>query len=471
MKLGWMFSAILALALLLSPSTSPGSSAPQRPNLLFIVTDDQRWDALGCVQQEQGEKARFPWFKTPHLDRLAAEGARFRNAFVVHSLCSPSRATFLSGQYGRLNGVLNNSTHFPSNSVNQASLLRTAGYKTAYIGKFHMALQANRPGFDYVASYTSQGDYFGSRFLVNGVPEKPAGWVDDVATDYALQFIGTNRTQPWLMMLGYKTPHTPRQPPDRARARFAGERLRPATSSKALPTYGRGQRAFRGEETGNPHETDTDSEGSDDYLLNYFRCLSAIDDNIGRILNGLDSSNLASNTVVVFASDNGYFLGEHGLGDKRAAYEESMRIPLILRYPATVRAGILIDQLVLNLDLAPTFLELGGVDAPKTLQGRSWLPLLAGQTRDWRASFLFEYFFEPNLPATPAMAAVRTPAAKLIVYPEHDSWTELFDLKSDPFELHNLANNPRYSALRRELHLELMRLKSSTSSSAANHSF
>lgn len=427
---------------------------------MFIVTDDQRWDALGVVQREQGARARFPWFETPHLDRLAAEGARFRNAFVVHSLCSPSRATFLSGQYGRLNGVRDNSTHFPSNSVNQASLLRDAGYRTAYIGKFHMAFQPNRPGFDYVASYTSQGEYYGSTFLVNGAPQKAKGWVDDVATDYALDFIRTNETLPFFMMLGFKSPHTPRQPPERARQRFVGEGVRPSVNAHATPSYGRGQRAFKGEEIGRPYETDTDSQGSDSYLLDYFRCISAIDDNVGRILEGLERGGIATNTVIVFAGDNGYFLGEHGLGDKRAAYDESMRIPLLMRYPRGIEPGTLVDEMVLNLDLAPTFLQLASLPIPSAMQGAGWVPLLKQRPEGWRESFLFDYFFEPGLPATPAMWAVRTADAKLIVYPDHPTWTELFDLRSDPYETRNLAREPGHRLLQRRLEREGERLRS-----------
>ncbi|MBI5380879.1 MAG: sulfatase [Opitutae bacterium] len=453
---------VLTVAFLLLGLSGFGSAAgpaatptPRRPNLLFILTDDQRWDALGVVQREQGPQARWPWFQTPHLDRIAAEGVRFRNAFVVQSLCSPSRAAFLSGQYGHRNGVTDNSTHFPAITMNQARLLRRAGYATAYIGKFHMALQKERPGFEHIASYTSQGEYYGSTFWVNGVAQKTKQWVDDAATDYALEFMRARRDQPWMMVLGFKTPHTPRQPPERARQRFAGESVRPAPNAAAMPAYGKGQRAYRGEETGKPVETDTDSAGNDPYLLNYFRTLSAIDDNIGRVLDELAALQLADDTVVVFASDNGYYLGEHGLGDKRSAYDESMRIPLLLRYPRLGRRGQVIDEMVLNLDLALTFLELAGVAVPPEMQGQSWLPLLQGKPVSWRQAFMFVYRFERNLPATPALIAVRTPTAKLIEYPGHEDWTEVFDLSADPHERNNLARDPAQSALRQRLQTEL----------------
>jgi arylsulfatase A-like enzyme len=457
----WIGAACLLIVLGRLEPLSASPAAPEktaaRPNFLFIVTDDQRWDALGVVQREQGKRARFPWFQTPHLDRLAGQGARFRNAFVVHSLCSPSRASFLSGQYGHRNGIVDNSTHLPEDAVNQAKLLRGAGYQTAYIGKFHMAFQKERPGFDYIASYTSQGEYFGSTFLVNGEPQKSPAWLDDVATDYAVDYIRSHAAgQPWMMVLGFKSPHTPRIPPERARTRFAGQSLKPALNAQATPIYGRGQRAFRGEEIGKPVETDTDSQGSDNYLLNYFRCISAMDNNVGRVLGLLDELHLAANTVVVFAGDNGYFLGEHGgLGDKRSAYDESMRIPLLIRYPPLVKPGTKIDEMVLNIDMAPTFLELAGIKPPEAMQGASWLPLFQGKPKNWRDAFMFEYFFEPNLPATPGMVAVRTPRAKLIVYPEHPNWVELFDLRADPYETRNLAGSPKHARLLADLQAEL----------------
>jgi arylsulfatase A-like enzyme len=437
-----------------SANARPASIA-RRPNLLFILTDDQRWDALGVVQREQGNQARFPWFTTPNLDRLAAEGVRFRNAFGVHSLCSPSRASFLSGQYGHRNGVIDNRTAFPENAVNQAKLLRAAGYTTAYIGKFHMGSQRERPGFDFIASYTGQGMYDGGTFLVNGSPRKPTGWVDDIAADFALQFIRTNRTNPWMMMLGFKSSHTPRQPPERARARFAGAAVKPAANANAKPPYGKGQLALREDKPGKPEEALTDSEGGDDYLINYFRCLSAVDDNVGRILVELDTLGVAQDTVVVFAGDNGYFLGEHGLGDKRAAYEEGMRIPLLLRYPRLVPRAKVVDELVLNIDLAPTFLDLAGLAVPVKMQGASWRPLLTGTNRHWRKAFLFEYFFESDLPATPAILAVRTPTAKLIQYPGHPEWTEVFDLRTDPFEKQNVAHSGTQRHLVKRLEDEL----------------
>jgi arylsulfatase A-like enzyme len=453
----WIFLLLLALVASNFAAAKAADAQPRRPNLLFIVTDDQRWDALGVVQREQGADARFPWFTTPNLDRLASEGARFRNAFVVHSLCSPSRASLLSGQYGHKNGIVDNVTPLSRRALNQAEILRKAGYRTAFIGKLHMDSQRERWGFDHIASYTGQGLYTNSTFLVNGHPERPPGWVDDIATDYAIDFMRTNTTQPWMMFLGYKAVHTPRTPPERARHRFDGESVKPAKNEHALPSYGQGQLALV-EDVPPPYPPATgDKGGTNRYLINYFRTLSAMDDDIGRILAELDRLKLSDDTVVVFASDNGYFLGEHGLGDKRAAYEDGMRIPLLMRYPRMIAPGTLIDKMALNIDLAPTFLDLAGVAIPKEMQGASWVPLLKGHpnTAPWRNAFMFVYAYEPPLPSTPAMLAVRTDTAKLIVYPGRENWTELFDLKKDPYEMKNLAADPAHHSLLNDLQKEL----------------
>src|ERR1051325_5631541 len=203
-------------------------AADRKPNFLFIYTDDQRWDAMSVVQREQGDRARFPWFKSPNMDRLAAEGVRFRNAFVTLSLCAPSRAAFLTGRYNHLNGIVNNHTPFPEQSGTHAPLLRAAGYKTAYVGTWRMGGQrGQRPGFDYSASFIGQGKYVDCPFEINGQPTPTTGSVDDVATDYAIAFMKEHREQPFLIVVGFKLCHGPTQPPERAKDRFANARARP----------------------------------------------------------------------------------------------------------------------------------------------------------------------------------------------------------------------------------------------------
>lgn len=420
---------------------------PRRPNFLFIYTDDQRWDALSVVQREQGERARFPWFETPNMDRIANEGVRFRNAFVVNSLCAPSRACFLTGRYNHLNGVVNNHMPFPVDSVTHATLLRAAGYRTGYIGKWHMDTQrGQRPGFDYSASFIGQGRYVDCPMEINGQLTPTTGWIDDVSTDYAIGFMQREKANPFSLVVGYKSCHGPWEPPARWSDRFAGKLAKRAPNADAWPPYPRGR-------AGSAPSATRDQPAEVPVNLNYFRTIAAADENIGRLLKTLDDLGLAQDTVVVFSSDNGYYLGEHGLGDKRSAYDESMRIPLLVRYPGHARAGRVLDAMALNIDLAPTLLDYAGVPVPKQMQGRSWRPLIEGKPAPWRKAFFYEYFYEQGF-GTPTITAVRTDDAKLVKYPGHDDWTELYDLKADPNEMRNLARDPAQRTLHDRLEAE-----------------
>jgi len=425
----------------------------QKPNLLFVYTDDQRYDAFSAVQREQGDKGRFPWFKTPNMDRLAAEGVRFRNAFVVNSLCAPSRAVNLTGRYSHCNGVASNFRPFPTNAVTHATLLRAAGYTTAYVGKWHMDSQRERPGFDFHASFIGHARYVDPPFVVDGKDTPTTGWIDDLSTDYAIDFMRRQKgsSKPWSMVVGFKAPHGPFEPPARAKARFAGEQGR-VTPNLATPAV------YMGGTRRNQAAQSTDWVPVN---LDYFRCISAADDCLGRLLDALDACGFAANTVVIYTSDNGFYLGEHGLGDKRSAYDESLRVPFIVRDPALGAAarGTVRDEMVLNLDLAQTLLDYAGVPAPKEMQGRSWRPLLSGEASGWRQSWFYEYFAERQKNSrVPDITAVRTADAKLIRYEGHDAWTELFDLKADPFETRNLIGDPACAALRDRLTAEHARL-------------
>ncbi len=443
------FHIVLLMLAAVSPfALSSAQAAERKPNFLFVYTDDQRWDAMGVVQREQGERARFPWFQTPNMDRLATDGVRFRNAFVTLPLCAPSRAAFLTGRYNHLNGIANNHTPFPDSSVTHASLLRAAGYATAYIGKWHMDGQrGQRPGFDYSASFVGQGRYVDCPFEINGQTTPTSGWVDDVSTDFAIAFMKQHRNEPFSVVVGYKACHGPCLPPERAKDRFPDAVARPVPNLDVQAIY----RNSLSEPNRKAGATSGASAGPAGTNPNYFRCISAADDNLGRLLKALEDLGVADDTVVVFASDNGYYKGEHGLGDKRSAYDESLRIPLIIRYPKRLPKGKVRDELVLNIDLAPTFLELAGLTAPREMQGRSWVPLLTGKVTDWRKAFLAEYFFEKGFPTTPTVVAVRTETAKLIKYPGHDEWTELFDLASDPYETKNLVGEPKHKDLHKQM--------------------
>jgi arylsulfatase A-like enzyme len=408
-------------------------AADRKPNFLFIYTDDQRWDAMGVVQREQGERARFPWFKSPNMDRLAAEGVRFRNAFVTLSLCAPSRAAFLTGRYNHLNGITNNHTEFPADSVTHATLLRAAGYRTAYIGKWHMGNQrGQRPGFDYSASFIGHGRYNDCPVEINGVLTPTKGWIDDVDTAFAIEWMKQNRDRPFSMVVGFKSPHSPRggvNLPERLRNLYAGETSRPAPNFGVPPIF-RAPVPPGGKQ----------SQGLVDNAihLDYLRHVTGADENLGKLLDALGELGLAEDTVVVYTSDNGYYLGEHCSGDKRSIYEESLRIPMLVRYPRMFGKDRVVDEMVLNIDLAPTLLDLAGVPVPREMQGVSWKALAAGQKpANWRKSFLAEYFKEMG--DTPTLVGIRTADSKLVTYPGHPEWTEVFDLAVDPYELKNLA--------------------------------
>ena len=423
---------------------SGGAQAARRPNIVVMMTDDQRWDALGVVQREQGSRGRFPWLRTatPNLDRIAAEGYRFRNAFVVSSLCSPSRAAFLTGRYNHLNGVANNQTPFPVTNSTYATLLRDSGYRTGYFGKWHMARQRERPGFDEHASYIGQGIYTDANFQVNGALTRTTGWVDDVATTYAAGFIRRHVAEPFVMVLGFKSPHHPSTPPPRLAGHFDWATLAPTANAESYAPY-------------DPSPVPADLPV--DYVRDYFRSIVGVDQNVGRVLDVLDETGIADDTVVVFASDNGFFLGEHGIGtpvdpdgNKRNAYEESMRIPLLVRYPRLPGRGVAIGDRALNIDLAPTLLELAGTAIPASLQGKSWVPQLNGSTVDLRGRFLYEYFFETGY-EVPTLVALRRWDHKLIRYPGHPGWQELFHVGKDPGEQRNLAGDPASQTILRTM--------------------
>ncbi len=417
-------------------------AAERKPNFLFIYTDDQRWDAMGVVQREQAGHAPFPWFKSPNMDRLAGSGVRFRNAFATCSLCAPSRAAFLTGCYNHLNGITNNHTEFPVDTVTHASLLRAAGYTTAYIGKWHMGEQrGQRPGFDYSASFIGHGRYNDCPVEVNGVSTPTKGWIDDVSTDFAIGWMKQNRERPFSLVVGFKSPHSPRggkNLPERLRNLYAGETSRPAPNFGVSAIF-------------HPPDPATGKQPqglSDNAIhLDYLRHVTGADENLGRLLDSLDELGLAEDTVVVYTSDNGYYLGEHCLGDKRSIYEESLRIPMLVRYPRLFGKGQVIDEMVLNIDLAPTLLDLAGVAVPEAMQGVSWKALATGQKlANWRQSFLAEYFYENGGGDTPTLIGVRSANAKLVTYPGHPEWTEVFDLAVDPYELKNLAADPAVTA-------------------------
>jgi arylsulfatase A-like enzyme len=411
----------------------------KRPNFIFVYADDWRWDCLGVVQKEQGEKARFPWLQTPRLDKLAQEGIRFRNSFVVNSLCSPGRACVLTSRYSHLNGIIGNSKPMSPDVPTLGTHLKQAGYNTAYCGKFHMDSQRERPGFDYVASFIGQGKYNNCPILFGGKEIPTHGWIDDVSTNYAIKFLKQQtKEKPFFLWLGFKSPHGPRggeNLPERVRGLYANDESRPVPNLDVPAIFDPEAKQERNKKV---RREGRHFEGDRAYM----RHINAIDQCVDRVLDALESTGHADDTVIIVASDNGYYLGEHQLGDKRSAYDESMRVPLLVRLPGkTAKRGITSDAMVLNIDYAPTILDFAAADPLPGAQGRSLRPLTTGeQPDDWRKAFLYEYFKEPQY-TSPTVLAVRTDTQKLITYPGHDEWTEAFDLVSDPYEIKNLAGD------------------------------
>jgi N-acetylglucosamine-6-sulfatase len=449
----WLFTLLLALPLFAPPIAAQTAS---RPNIVFILIDDLRWDALGVLGH--------PFVKTPNIDRIAKEGMIFRNAFVTTPLCSPSRASFLTGQYAHKHNVVGNEkpqvygplsfklTTFPM-------LLQRAGYETAYVGKWHMGNDdAPRPGFDRWVSFKGQGVYNDPPLNVDGRQEKAAGYMTDLLSDHAVEFIKRQRSKPFMLYLAHKAIHGPFTPAERHKDLFANQTIKRAPNAQDTlegkpmlrRTVGERPAARPG---GGPN---------DELIRNQMRCLTSIDEGVGRLLKALEETGQLDKTIVIFTSDNGYFWGEHGLGDKRAAYEESIRIPLFVRYPKMIKAGTTREQAALNVDIAPTLLELAGAPIPKEMHGRSLAPLFKGNPRKWRESFLTEYFAEERFPNIASWQAVRAARWKHVHYTELEGADELYDLKADPGEMKNLIGELGAQPALREMKLELQRLLKET---------
>ncbi len=456
---------IILIALLLLCAAVIAQPA-SRPNIVFILVDDLRWDALGV--------AGHPFIKTPNIDRIAKEGLLFRNAFVTTPLCSPSRASFLTGQYVHKHNIVGNEKPQVFNPLSFKlttfpMLLERAGYETAYVGKWHMGNDdAPRPGFDRWVSFKGQGAYNDPVINFDGKAEKVPGYMTDLLSDYAIEFVKRQHAKPFMLYLAHKAIHGPFTPAERHKDLYSGQTIKRAPNAQdtleGKPMLRRtvGERVA-GRPGGGP---------SDEAIRNQMRCLTAIDEGVGRVLKALEETKQLDNTIVIFTSDNGYFWGEHGLGDKRAAYEESIRIPLFVRYPKMIKAGTTREQAalnpVLNIDIAPTLLELAGAPIPKEMHGRSLAPLFKGNPKKWRESFLSEYFAEERFPNIASWQAVRTARWKYIHYTELDGADELYDLKTDPGEMKNLIGEPSAQSALKTMKQELQRLLKETQRKQGN---
>lgn len=457
----------IGLGTLLSPvwlSAQP-KAEPKRPNIVFILIDDLRWDEMD-----------YPFVRLPHLQRIAREGVRFRNAFVTTPLCSPSRASFLTGQYAHNHGITDNTDRSPRSHqlLTFPRLLHDAGYESAFLGKWHMGVDDSaRPGFDHWISVPGQGQYIDPVFNVNGERRTVRGYFTDLLSGFAVDFVRRKRDRPFVLYIAHKGVHpdfhqaadgtatalrdNPFLPAERHKDLYADAPI-PRRPSHGKPPEGKPalRRQIRDLPPLGPH-TVTD----DETIRNRLRMLASVDDGVGELLKALEQQGQLDNTLIVFTSDEGYFYGEHGLSEeRRLAYEESIRIPLYMRWPALIRPGSVVSEDALNIDLAPTLLELAGVPPSKQMDGRSLAPLLQGRKVPWRESFLIEYYSDTVFPRVYKMGykAVRTRRWTYIRYVDLEGMDELYDLEADPFQMKNLIADPAAQPALKTLQKELDRL-------------
>jgi arylsulfatase A-like enzyme len=492
--------SILILTSLALPPWLGAVRADSRPNLLYIMSDDHGYQAISAY----GSKLTT----TPNIDRIANEGMRFDRCYVTNSLCGPSRACVLTGTYSHVNGMYDHYTSTFNDSLPTfPKLLHDAGYQTAFVGKWH--LTSDPSGFDYWDMLPGQGKYYRPDFISGEEQTAIPGYVTEIITNKSLDWLKHKRdpNKPFLLMVHHKAPHRPWDPASEKLAEFENKTYpEPATLFDDYATRGRaakeaemriGQmnpstdlkmwdeakndRAWLYEhmtpeeraewkshvdprraefQQASPQGRDRTRWFYQQFLRDYLACVSSVDDGVGRLLQYLDENNLADNTIVVYVSDQGFYLGEHGWFDKRFMYEQSLRTPLVIRWPGVVKPGSVDDHMVSNVDFAETFLDVAGVDVPKTMQGRSFASILRGDSPDdWRKSFYYHYYEGVTRDHhVPRHEGVTTGDAKLMNFYPLGEW-QLFDLREDPEELNNVWGKPEYAALQKQLLGELDRLR------------
>ena len=444
--LGKLGAVCAASPLLLPPSSLPPLPRQGKPrNMIFILSDDHRYDFMGFM-------GKPGFLQTPNMDRLASQGAHLQNAFVTTSLCSPSRASVLTGQYSHKHGVVDNNTMVPRGTVFFPQYLQQIGYETAMIGKWHMGDQndAPRPGFDHWVSFRGQGAYYDPTLNVDGKRETVNGYISDILSDYAIAWLKKERDKPFFLFLSHKAVHAMFEPAKRHLGRYDDVVLpypRSMTYTTAmledLPRWVQAQRhSYHGIDFMFEGEMDFDT-----FYRRYCETLLGLDEGLGRVLDALDDLGLEQSTLVMYMGDNGFSLGEHGLIDKRQMYEESIRVPLLARCPELIQPGTRIAGMIQNIDIAPTLLAAAGLPVPEHMDGLSFLPLLQGEKIPWRDAIFYEYYWEHAFPQTPTMHGIRTDRYKYIHY--HGIWDkhELYDLAADPDEMNNLIDSVEHQDL------------------------
>jgi N-acetylglucosamine-6-sulfatase len=423
------------------------AQAAKPRNIILILSDDHRYDFMGF------HPGAPEWLQTPALDRLAAGGAHVRNAFVTTALCSPSRASILTGQYAHRHGVVDNTSAIPKGTVFFPEYLKKAGYRTAYIGKWHMGEDADsdrpRPGFDHWVSFRGQGSYTDPMLNINGERRQVRGYTTDILTDAALEWMeGQGRqTAPFFLFLSHKAVHAEFVPSPRHAGRYAGERIPYPESMADTEANYREKPRWVVAQRNSWHGVDYMYHGEfdfDTFYRRYAETLLGLDETVGRVLDFVERNGLAKDTLIVYMGDNGFLLGEHGLIDKRHAYEESMRVPMLAYAPGLIEPGSAVTTVVRNIDVAPTLLDLAGTRSGHAVDGRSVLPALRGERLEGEGDFLYEYYWEYAFPHTPTTFALRGSRFKYIYY--HGVWdlNEFYDLETDPREMNNLINVPSY---------------------------
>jgi arylsulfatase A-like enzyme len=487
------FLARFLLPLLCAAAFSGHAADVKRPNIVFIFSDDHAYQAISAY----GESRKL--IDTPNLDRIAKEGVRFNRCVVPNSICGPSRATVLTGKYNHLNGFVNNSnSRFDGSQMTFPKLMQAAGYQTAMVGKWH--LMSDPTGFDFWQILVGQGVYYNPPMIRNGEKVKLEGYVTDLITDASLDWLkGRDKTKPFVLMCQQKAPHREWEPAlrhldhdgdrkyaepetlfDNYEGRGIAEKDQDMTIEKTMnekdlklmapPQLTPEQRkvwdayyeprneAFK---KANLSGRELVSWKYQRYMHDYLGCIKSVDESVGRILKYLDDEGLAENTLVVYSADQGFYLGEHGWFDKRWIFEESLRTPLLVRWPGVAKAGAVNDDMVSNLDFAETFLDAAGLPIPAEMQGRSLIPVLKGATpADWRKSFYYQYYEYPVPHHVRPHYGVVTDRYKLVhFYGTKDAYWEMFDLQKDPREMRSVFGSTEYAGTQKELETELQRLR------------
>jgi N-acetylglucosamine-6-sulfatase len=431
----------------LTTSGRVSGQAPKKRNIVLILAGDHRWDMMGA--------AGHPWLQTPNLDKLIDGGAFFENAFVTTSLSTPSRVSFLTGQYAHEHGVLDTNTPIPKGAPAFPELLKQNGYRTAWIGRWHTGGEGDdpRPGYNRWVSFRGEGVFQNPTLNIDGERKKATGYTADILAEEARKFMGHASAEPFLLVVSHRGGNNEFQPHDKFRSHFSNETIPyPKSMANTEQNY-RGRPAWvrRQRESWLGVDAVYNRRFNFDQLYrNYCRCLLSLDESVGAVMNELSKRRLLSETLILYVSDNGFQLGEHGLIDSRTMYEASIRIPLIAHCPELVKPGIKIAPIVLNLDIAPTVLDVAGIPAP-AMHGSSLMPLIRGTSESLRSEFVYEYFWDRDYPYVPATFGLRTGRYCLSQYQGVWDLDELYDLEEDPEQMNNLLGGAQLRTDNRSL--------------------